>query len=360
MSKQNITRRQFNKLFAACLCMSALPFSRQDAFANTALPIRAAAIQMVPKLGDLRWNMNQAEHLIQQAVKQGAQWIILPEMFTSAAGFHNNMLSAIRPIDGEPFQLLKRLAHQSNVVIGGSFLAQHTKHRVFNTFVLMFPDGLHFTHNKDIPTYWENCYYQGGTDDGVMETPIGPIGSVLCWEFIRSQTARRLLNKVKMVVGGSCWWTLPDDANADSPNWANNLTMLKEAAPRMARMLGVPIIHGSHAGRFEGYFSTELADVAYNSTYLGEAMIVDAQGKVLAHRPHQRGEGVVMATVNVPATAKPTENIPEQFWTPKQMPEDWKQAFQRWMGKGSDYYKLVTQPYLASGKINEYIPLYMR
>jgi len=359
MTKSNITRRQFNKLVAGGLCLGAMPFRAPVATANTTQRIQASAIQMVPKLGDVRWNLNQAEQLIKQAIRQGAQWIILPEMFTSAAGFHNDMLRAIQPAQGEPFQLLKRLSREANVVIGGSFLAAH-KQQVFNTFVLMFPDGSHVTHNKDLPTYWENCYYQRGQDDGVMKTPQGPVGAILCWEFIRSKTARRLHNKVRLVVGGSCWWTLPDDADPGSRRWADNLKMLQEAPPRMARMLGVPVIHGSHAGRFEGYFSPELPDVAYNSSYLGEAMIVDARGKVLARRSQQQGEGIVMATVDIPETARPSEAITERFWIPEQMPADWKQSWQRWFDRGGDYYELVTKPYLASGKINEYVPAYMR
>ncbi len=363
MSKPTISRRQFNKLLAGGLCLCGMPFKAQLAAAKltqqSKQQIHAAAIQMVPKLGDLRWNLNQAEHLIQQAVRQGAQWIILPEMFTSAAAFHDNMLKAIQPLEGEPFQLLKRLSRQSNVVIGGSFLAARME-QVFNTFVLMFPDGTYVRHDKDLPTYWENCYYQGGQDNGVLQSPVGPVGSILCWEFIRSKTARRLLNKVNLVVGGSCWWTLPDDADPDSPRWAANLKMLQQAPPRMARMLGVPVIHGSHAGRFEGFFSPELPDVAYNSAFLGETMIVDAQGKVLARRSQHDGEGVITANVTLPATAQSSETIPQRFWIPAEMPEDWKQSWQRWFAKGGDYYEVVTKPYLATGEINEYIPQYMR
>lgn len=363
MRKSDLSRRQFNKWLAAGLCASALPFrsslSQAKLAESDSQRLHAAAIQMVPKLGNLRWNMNQAEHLIKQALQQGAKWIILPEMFTSAVGFHQNVLEAIRPLDGEPLRMLKHLSRQGNAVIGGSFLAERGQ-QVFNTFVLVFPDGSYVRHDKDQPTYWENCYYRGGKDDGVMQTPIGTVGASLCWEFIRSQTARRLLHKVKLVVGGSCWWTLPDDADSDSPRRAANRQMIKQAAPRMARMLGVPVIHGSHAGRFEGFFSPELPDVAYNSSYLGEAMIVDARGKVLAHRAQAEGEGVVAATLELPASPQPTEAIPDRFWIPTQMPDDWKQAFQRWFDKGGDYYSLVTTPYLKTGNIREYVPKYMR
>jgi len=308
---------------------------------------------MEPKLGDVAANMEQAERLVRQAAQGGADWIVLPEMFTSAAAFHNDVLKAIQPADGAPLEMMKRLSREANAVVGGSFLASEGD-GVYNAFFLVFPDGTTMRHNKDIPTYWENCYYTGGADDGVMSTPVGPVGAVLCWEFIRSQTAKRLSNKVGLVVGGSCWWTLPDDADPASPRWADNLKMLKEAPPNMARMLGVPVIHGSHAGGFEGFFSPDLPDTAYNSSYLGEASIVDATGKVLAHRSLQDGAGVVTATVAVTGNRAPSQPIPDDFWMPGEMPEDWKAAFNRWLDSGPKYYETVTLPYTRTGVLNCY------
>jgi predicted amidohydrolase len=361
MVRKTLTRRQFNKLLASGLLLSSPLVRSQASSESQKLPtqIQAAAIQMVPRLADVQWNMSQAEQLIRKARKMGAQWIILPEMFTSAAAFHPNMHKAIQSFDGAPLKMLTKLSSELNAVIGGSYLAKREQ-QVFNTFVLVFPDGTTMLHDKDIPTYWENCYYKGGNDDGVLSTPIGPVGSVLCWEFIRSQTAKRLFNKVNLVVGGSCWWTLPDDADADSPRRADNLKMLQEAAPRMAKMLGVPVIHGSHAGNFHGFFSPELPDVEYNSAFLGEAMIVDAQGKIVARRSRSQGEGVVITRLDMVNKSIPSEPIPGKFWIPKEMPDDWKSSFERWLGKGADYYKLVTEHYLKTGVIPEYTPEYLR
>ena len=269
------------------------------------------------------------------------------------------MLKAIQPSDGAALQMLQRLSREGNAVIGGSFLAERDG-RVFNTFVLVPPGGSVVQHDKDLPTYWENCYYEGGGDDGVLASPVGPVGCALCWEFIRAQTVQRLLSRVKLVIGGSCWWTLPDDADPGSPRWAANLQMLQQAPVNMARMLGVPVIHGSHAGRFGGFFSPELPDVAYDSSYLGEAMIVDAQGRVLARRSRAQGAGVVMADLMLSENPLPTAPIPARFWMPTEMPEDWMAAWERWFDKGADYYATVTQPYLRTGEIPEYIPEYLR
>jgi len=366
MAGLKITRRQFNKYLAAGLLLgsaraNALITEHKDRLPgkDSVTKLHVAAIQMVPKLCDVQSNLNQAEHLVRQALGKGAKWIILPEMFTSGSSFHPDMQNAIQPLDGAPLKLLQKLSHEGNAVIGGSFLAMREQ-QVFNTFVLVFPNGSFVQHDKDQPTYWENCYYKSGSDDGVLPTPIGPVGSILCWEFIRSKTAKRLLSKVNMVVGGSCWWTLPDEADSDSPRRAANLKMLQQAPPRMAKMLGVPVIHGSHAGRFEGYFSPDLPDVEYNSAFLGEAMIVDAHGKVLASRSEKSGEGIVTATVELPAKPSPSEVIPDRFWIPKEMPNDWKESWKRWLDNGADYYEMVTVPYINTGVINEYTPKYLR
>jgi len=128
---------------------------------------------------------------------------------------------------------------------------------------------------------------------------------------------------------------------------------------RFARMLGVPVIHGSHAGPFNGFFSPELPDVAYDSTYLGEAMVVDAQGNVLARRAGADGAGVVTAEVSLPKQPFPSAPIPDTFWIPEEMPQPWKESWKRWFDTGSHYYQTVTKPYLETGIINEYVPKYM-
>jgi predicted amidohydrolase len=352
-----ITRRQFNTFLAGNLILAGWPRPGLAA-SDHPLVLRAAAIQMTPRIGDVTFNLRQAEALVREALGLGAQWVILPEMFTSGAAFHPDMLKAITPVDGEPAQLLKNLARQGNAVVGGSFLASREGH-VFNSFLLAHPDGTTQWHDKDQPTYWENCYYEGGKDDGLLDTPVGPVGSVLCWEFIRSRTARRLAGKVRMVVGGSTWWTLPDDAPFDSPLRADNLKMLKDAPPRLARMLGVPVVHGSHAGPFNGFYSPDLPDVPYDSTYLGETMIVDAKGRILARRSLEAGAGVVVADIELPAKASPVDPVPDDFWIPPEMPEAWKSSWERWLKRGAHYYREVTLPYLEMGEIRECLPEYL-
>jgi len=300
--------------------------------------LRIAAIQMNAEMGDVAANLHKAERLVHETFGRGAEWVILPEFFTSAMAFHPKMLDAARLIDGEPLRLLKDLAKQHGGVVAGSFLALRGDD-AYNTFALAFPDGSVFFHDKDQPTMLENCYYIGGTDDGVLDTDAGPVGVALCWEMIRSRTAARLLGRVNMVVGGSCWWDLPDDAPPDRAAFrTRNLALLAATPARLATMLGVPVIHASHCGSFQGFALTDRASARpYISRYLGEAQIVDGSGQVLARMTREDGEGIVVAEITPGPVGVPQERVPERFW----IPELWEPLLRAWEREntlGHEYY----------------------
>lgn len=309
---------------------------------TTTRTIRAAAVQMCAELGAVDANCAAAERLTREAFAEGAEWVILPEFFTSGMAFHSKLLSAASPVDGTPFQLLRRLAAEHAGVVGGSFISQRGVDR-YNTFVLAFPDGSTFSHDKDLPSMWESCYYVGGTDDGVVETPTGPVGIAMCWELIRSQTVRRMSGRVDIVVGGSCWWDLPDGvegAEYDDARAANR-ALLASTPGTFAKMLGVPFIHASHAGEFEG-LTPGAEHLPYRSRMLGETQIVDGTGEVIARRTQDEGEGIILAEIVPGLAAEQRPSTPNTFWIPK-LPDAELAAWAEQGEHGRSYYQRVTR-----------------
>jgi predicted amidohydrolase len=306
--------------------------------------IRVAAIQMRAQVGDVAGNLSRAESLVREAFRRGAEWVVLPEFFTSACAFAPSMLSAWLPLEGPALELLRKLAREHNGVVGGSFLAK-SETDCFNSFLLVFPDGRYHRHDKDLPTMWENSYYIGGSDDGVLATPAGPVGAALCWELIRSQTARRLVGKVNVVVGGSCWW---DMRHPVPPQFADDQArlrnFLRQAPGELARRLGVPVVHAAQAGAFEG--STPGAEaVPFVSRFLGETQITDGRGNVLARLACEDGEGVVTADVAPGRVEGDLAPTPEGFWT-VELPSNTLQAWDRLNSLGRDYYARTFRPLL--------------
>jgi predicted amidohydrolase len=277
--------------------------------------MRVAAVQMTAELGNIQGNIESARRLAGDAFSHGARMVILPEFFTSAMGFHPLMNFVAEKPDGSALGMLKELAVAWNGIVGGSFILT-VGTDTYNCFFLVFPDQQLFRHYKDQPTMWENCYYRGGTDDGVFRTPIGTIGAALCWEFVRTRTVRRMVGRVDLVVGGSCWWSLPKrrlpgftEAVRDK-----NASIMRETPARFARLVGCPVIHAAHAGKFKGQIPL-LPGLPYESFFLGETQIVTAEGTVLAKMDQSDGDGYIMADIN-PGRQAPSEKVPDRFWIP--------------------------------------------
>ncbi len=317
--------------------------------AEGAARVRVAAVQMHATLGEVVANLDNAERWIRAALREGAQWIVLPEFFTTAVALHpTKLVNAYRTLDGMPAQMLKTLAHEGRAYIGGSFLARSGPD-VFNTFVLATPDGQVFTHDKDFPTTnIESSVYAGGEDDefvkelarcgvaaqpaaaipsraqnvksGVFAVPGGPdVGVALCWEQCRYRTARRLTRHVDLVLAASGWPFAARDrlvSRADPAPGDDALSAsaaIRETPRRLARLVGAPVVHASLVG--DVWNSPGPTDTLLR--FSGESQITDAHGHTLARRGYAEGEGLVIADIAIGRT-EPTEAIPDGVaWTPE-------------------------------------------
>lgn len=192
---------------------------------------------------------------------------------------------------------------------------------IYNRYHFVEPNGTVHLHDKDLPTCWENAFYGPGHDDGVFDTELGGVGVAVCWELIRTQTARRMLGSIGVAVTGTHWWTMPDNwgslvSRVLAPNAVYNRYMSENAPVELARRLGTPVLQASHCGKFRGRLPLVpgLAWApAYHSEFVGCTQIVDAQGQVLAQRPTQDGPGIVTADIELGAQT-PKIPLEERFW----------------------------------------------
>lgn len=294
--------------------------------------VRVAAIQLHPRLADVTANLVRSEQMIREAIGKRAEWIVLPEFFTSGLAFDPVSLpNAPRPLDGAPTQMLKRMAREGHAAVGGGFLARSGPD-VFNTFVLALPTGEIFTHDKDFPTTsMESSLYAGGEDDefvkaieakgvaterqivpsrpgntksGVFRLPDRSVGVAMCWEQVRYRTAHRMRGLVDLVLTASGW-----PAGGGDPN-------IVAAPRRLARLVGAPVVHASIVGSIP---SAAALDGSGSMTlqFSGTSQIVDGNGRSIAIRRFSEGEGVLVGEIE-PTRVAPTEAIPAgTFWTPE-------------------------------------------
>jgi predicted amidohydrolase len=277
--------------------------------------VRVAAVQLEPAIADVAENLRRCEALGDEAGEAGAEWIVLPEFFTTGMAFDDRMAGAVLPEDGPALTLLRRLAVRHGATVGGSFLCRDADGHNRNAYLLVGPDGRRLgRHDKDLPTMWENCFYVGGDDDGVIDAGDGVCaGAAVCWELMRTQTARRLRGRVDVLVAGSAWWSIPPwpPATVTRRLEARNARTAAHVASAMAAAVGAPAIHAAHCGPID--CAMPLSPVRYRGEFEGGAIICDAAGASVARRDRRQGAGIVVADVALGRTA-PTAAIPERFW----------------------------------------------
>lgn len=311
--------------------------------------VKIAAIQLNANFANIKSNLIQSERYVRQAALSGAELILLPEFFTSAIGFSEQMLNVA--IQSKYVQeWLKKLASEYKVIIGGSYISFDGKD-AFNLFNLVFPSGEIFEHKKDIPTQFENCYYTNGDENNVLITPIGSFGVALCWEMIRYDTLKRIAGKVDLVLSGSCWWDLPIDAPPERESLRQyNQNLALETPAKFAKLLDVPIIHANHCGKVQAY-NFPMADKIQTRQFVGAAQIVDANGHVLTRKHFFEGEGFVISEVLLDVnTPKRSINFPSKYWIPD-LPSSYIQAWEIINPQGKQYYETVARPYYKSLKL---------
>jgi predicted amidohydrolase len=272
--------------------------------------MRVAALQLQTVIGDIDANLAACEQLADMAAHEGAEWIILPEFFTTGVGFLPELAHRSLPPDGIATALLLSLAKRHKAVVGGSFLCRDDDGHVRNAFFLATPEGIAGRHNKDIPTMWENCFYVGGTDDGLIEVGNLTVGVALCQEFNRTQTVGRLRGKADIVVGGSFTWGAPEGIPFHN-YLQTSIERYTDWAQPFARLVGCPVVEATHCGRLR--CKTPLLPMPYVANLGGGAVICDAAGNIVARRAGSEGAGIVVADIEV-GRVKTSEPEPTGFW----------------------------------------------
>jgi predicted amidohydrolase len=285
--------------------------------------IKAAAVQLEGVPGDVAATLERVERLAGAACAAGARLVALPEFFTSPVAVDPRVHDAVLPPDNVAVDLLKRLARRHGCCIGGSMLIAEDG-EIYNRYHFVQPDGQVFRHDKDLPTMWENCFYAGGSDEGVFDTQLGGVGAAVCWELIRSQTVRRMLGRVDVAMTGTHWWTMPENwgglvSRALAPLEQFNRYLSENAPAEFARRLGAPVLQASHCGSFRSRFmllpGLPLAPL-YDTAFVGQTQIVDARGHVLAQRQAQEGPGIVVADITLGAV-EPRLPLEDRYWIPR-------------------------------------------
>ena len=162
--------------------------------------VKVAAIQMA-MCEDKEANADRAEKLVREAAANGAQIILLPELFEGlyfCKDMDKKYFSWARECEGHPLiGRFSAVAKELGVVLPLSYF-EKSGNDYFNSLVMIDADGTVMenyrkTHIPSGPGYEEKFYFKpGDTGFRVWQTAYGKIGVGICWDQWFPETARSL------------------------------------------------------------------------------------------------------------------------------------------------------------------------
>jgi nitrilase len=271
--------------------------------------VRVAAIQATPVILDAEATVSKTVALLGAAAQAGAKLAVLPETFISL--YPSNAWAKDAPSFGGWDELWERM-WASSVDVRGELVAQlvdacreHDIHcaigvnerederpgTLYNTLLVLGPDGVVQRHRKLMPTMQERIFHGIGAGDdlGVAALPgIGRVGGLICWEN------RMPLARYAVYQGGPQIWLAP--TADDSDGWLASVRHI--AIESGAFVISVP--QYIPASAFPADFPVPLPEGKESFGDGGAVIVEPTWGKVIAG-PLRGEEGMLVADCDLRA-----------------------------------------------------------
>ena len=163
--------------------------------------VRLATVHYIPKGGKTAMDScRQLAPFIQEAARQKADLVVLPETITQT-GNGLSYVEAAEPIPGPSTEYFGGLARKHGVYIVAG-LVERAKHLVYNTGVLLGPDGKLIGKYRKVtlPRTEIEAGVTPGHEYPVFDTRFGKVGIMICYDGFFPEPARQLRIRGAVVI----------------------------------------------------------------------------------------------------------------------------------------------------------------
>ena len=246
--------------------------------------VKVAALQFSCSK-DVQENINKAEKMVREAADNGANIILLPELFERQYFCQEkryDYYDYALPLEKKPaVNRFKEVAKELGVVIPVSFYERDID-RLFNTVAMIDADGsvlgiYRKTHIPDDHFYQEKFYFTpGDTGFKVFDTRFGCIGVGICWDQWFPETARCMaVQGAEMLLYPTAIGSEPILDVDSSGHWRR--VMQGHAAANL-----MPVVAANRIGVETVEPCKENAGQSSSLDFYGCSFIADATGDIIA------------------------------------------------------------------------------
>ena len=246
--------------------------------------LKIACVQMEPHVGDLERNRATSVRLIEEAARNGARLIVLPELASSGYVFESReeVMSLAEEIPGGPavtewIATARRLG--VHIVAG---IAEREGTSLYNSAVVVGPEGLVGKYRKLHLWNREKIYFSpGNLGVPVFDTPYGRVGVIVCYDGWFPETYRLCaLQGADIVCVPTNWVPMPEQPAG------------REA---MAAVLTMAAAHSNSIF----IACADRVGVERGQEFVGQSVVVGCSGWPIAGPASGVAEEIIYADVNL-------------------------------------------------------------
>ncbi len=231
-------------------------------------------------------NLQRAETGVREAADAGADILVLPELFALGYCYDRRIHRFAEPRHGPTAKWMIATSHRFGIAVAGT-VAERRGNQLVNTLLLATPDGEVFHYCKRSLPIFEWLYFRAGKKAGVLHTPLGRIGALICWDITCERSINQLAGNINWLLICSAWPDL-SRGNHYLPWIGTVITRIKLEKPAaIARRLGVPAVVCNMSGKFRT--RVPLTPFRYRTGFVrGSSGIFDAEGiRLVPHRANR-------------------------------------------------------------------------
>lgn len=264
--------------------------------------IKIAALQF-SCCSQVQENIDKAETMVREAASNGANLILLPELFERPYFCQEKRYDyydyALPLTENPAIRRFQAVAGELGVVIPVSFYERDVQ-RLFNSIAMIDADGsilgvYRKTHIPDDHFYQEKFYFTpGDTGFKVFETRFGTIGVGICWDQWFPESARCMaLMGAEILFYPTAIGSEPILDCDSMPHWRR--CMQGHAAANI-----MPLIAANRIGTETVQPSEDNQQQSSSLTFYGSSFIADETG-ALVEQADRENEGVLTHTFDLDA-----------------------------------------------------------
>jgi len=214
--------------------------------------MQVATVQMASRNNAADANLDTALEFIEQAVRAGAQLVLLPELMSTGYGWTPEIWDAAESSEGKTVQWMKSVSRQLGIYLGTTYM-EAVDGDFYNSFVLTGPDGRECgrVRKRCLPAY-EAFFFKAGNGPQVIKTAIGNIGVGICydaWHAFLPRAAQEEDFDLLLLPHSS---PIPQKRkHIEQQHIDRFIDDVRQAATRYASLLGIPVVLSNKCGDFE-------------------------------------------------------------------------------------------------------------